>query len=35
MLLTQLMWSQVGVNTTNPTTMLDVNGDLRVRDASS
>lgn len=35
MLLTQLMWSQVGVNTTNPTTMLDVNGDLRVRSTTA
>lgn len=35
LLLTQLMWSQVGVNTAHPTTMLDVNGDLRVRDAAA
>ena len=35
LLLSQIMWSQVGVNTAHPTTMLDVNGDLRVRDAAA
>ena len=35
LLLSQIIWSQVGVNTANPTTMLDINGDLRVRNTTA
>jgi len=35
LLISQIAWSQVGVNTIEPTAMFDVNGDLRVRNAAA